>query len=695
MAEEGEAGLEVGCGGGEWGCGHCCCCGSGRKRESQCGEDGPLGRGQYTFTAHTNRHLSLSFSLSLHDMAPISPPSSSSKTVLLSLYRSLLRSSSPFSPPSPSHSVYASLLHRSGISHDWEEFVYHKGSERRPPHLSLRDKHCLERLPKEWAQNLTRSYTDLQEEYALRKESFHARYGRHDDDEEEEDDVEDEETFIDRAMGSSHYRTSMRERQLIEYLSEEDPKVVLFRHLLREWFAGGETMEDATTTTTTTNDGCKESATRKWSMDEEGFIENGKVRQVPLMRFPSQIIDGGGLSLRQLIQREFRAPTAEQRLAEEALTLETTRGKSTPHNNKKPLYPPSSYVDNHSRMQTAFYTLMELNRKLAWAEKIGFPPPTRQQQLLKNESLMKELEQRRNWKRLVQAASGVSRFPHKTIDARGESNSLRMEEAIVASDTKASPEINTNPLQCGSFLIAHPLMTGYFAKSVILLLDHTEASSKSTSSTENQAESEEVGSGGTYGLIINRLALQPVSSEKRLDIIRQRLEEKKLQQQSERNADGATPTTSKSKSEDATSVNLMRPITLLQAINASDLPEAVQEAFGDVPVREGGPVNLSLQMIHRKCLDVTKSRDIGRKKQVEDVTFTSEEVEVEEATTETVGGTLIPSLLDDEDGIETEAFYFGGDVIRASLDVSEGIEDQGMSYSYILFSNLKLVLSRW
>ncbi|EED87578.1 predicted protein [Thalassiosira pseudonana CCMP1335] len=509
----------------------------------------------------------------------------------------------------------------------------------------------------------------------MRKESFHARYGRHDDDddEEEEDGIEDEETFIDRAMGSSHYRTSMRERQLIEYLSEEDPKVVLFRHLLREWFAGGETMEDATTTTT--NDGCKESATRKWSMDEEGFIENGKVRQVPLMRFPSQIIDGGGLSLRQLIQREFRAPTAEQRLAEEALTLETSRGKSTPHNNKKPLYPPSS-------MQTAFYTLMELNRKLAWAEKIGFPPPTRQQQLLKNESLMKELEQRRNWKRLVQAASGVSRFPHKTIDARGESNSLRMEEAIVASDTKASPEINTNPLQCGSFLIAHPLMTGYFAKSVILLLDHTEASSKSTSSTESQAESEEVGSGGTYGLIINRLALQPVSSEKRLDIIRQRLEEKKLQQQSELNADGATPTASKSKSEDATSVNLMRPITLLQAINASDLPEPVQEAFGDAPVREGGPVNLSLQMIHRKCLDVKKSRGIGGKKQVEDVTFTSEEVEVEEATTETVGGTLIPSLLDNEDGIDTEAFYFGGDVIRASLDVSEGIEDQDGNFTH-------------
>jgi hypothetical protein len=33
----------------------------------------------------------------------------------------------------------------------------------------------------------------------------------------------------------------------------------------------------------------------------------------------------------------------------------------------------------------------------------------------------------------------------------------------------------------------------------------------------------------------------------------------------------------------------MRPLSLLQAMNADDLRETVQIAFGDVPVREGVP----------------------------------------------------------------------------------------------------------
>ena len=35
--------------------------------------------------------------------------------------------------------------------------------------------------------------------------------------------------------------------------------------------------------------------------------------------------------------------------------------------------------------------------------------------------------------------------------------------------------------------------------------------------------------------------------------------------------------------------NILRPISLLQAMNAEDLPETVQIAFGDAPVREGVP----------------------------------------------------------------------------------------------------------
>ncbi len=42
--------------------------------------------------------------------------------------------------------------------------------------------------------------------------------------------------------------------------------------------------------------------------------------------------------------------------------------------------------------------------------------------------------------------------------------------------------------------------------------------------------------------------------------------------------------------------NILRPISLLQAMNADDLPEMVQITFGDAPVREGGPVNSAMHV---------------------------------------------------------------------------------------------------
>jgi hypothetical protein len=59
---------------------------------------------------------------------------------------------------------------------------------------------------------------------------------------------------------------------------------------------------------------------------------------------------------------------------EEAGTLKTSDGSVIGHASTQ--YPPSSYIDDDVRVQTAFYALMELNRKLAWAERMGFPAPT-------------------------------------------------------------------------------------------------------------------------------------------------------------------------------------------------------------------------------------------------------------------------------------------------------------------------------
>ena len=40
----------------------------------------------------------------------------------------------------------------------------------------------------------------------------------------------------------------------------------------------------------------------------------------------------------------------------------------------------------------------------------------------------------------------------------------------------------------------------------------------------------------------------------------------------------------------------MRPLSLLQAMNADDIPKMVQIAYGDAPVRERGTVNSAMRV---------------------------------------------------------------------------------------------------
>ncbi len=64
-------------------------------------------------------------------------------------------------------------------------------------------------------------------------------------------------------------------------------------------------------------------------------------------------------------------------------------------------------------------------------------------------------------------------------------------------------------------------MTGYFARSVIVLLDHT------LESTDNSSDEQK---GGTYGLIVNRLALQPETvdtTRRKLELLRRNWKEGK------------------------------------------------------------------------------------------------------------------------------------------------------------------------
>ncbi|KAL3788095.1 hypothetical protein HJC23_008157 [Cyclotella cryptica] len=610
-------------------------------------------------------------------MPPPPPNPTTNPQVLRTLYRSLLRSSTPFSSP-----VLASLLHRSGITHDWDECI-HRLKRSRLRVAARSHAHPIDRtrgdnhgddpsfsLPREWAMNLSRSYGDLREEYSVRKEYFSRSHPAADSDDENDDDsvlkdstLQDSEEFLLNTMGSSHYRTSARERMEMQrdgygddddvYTGVEDPRAVLFRHLFREWIVdvgdgGGDEQS-------------LEAVKRKWSMDEDGVIEHGKVRQIPYMRWPCQITNGKGL--RDLIRREFRAPTVEERCNLEAKADQET-------NATQPYFPPSSYIDTPIRLQTAFYALMELNRKLAWAEKLGLTPhiQSHRRHATKNH----DEASIRNRRRLLQAAKGVSPFPRSTTIPTDESKS-----------DSTSQSTYTYPLQCGTYLIAHPLMTGYFAKTVIILLDHTASPSEHSSPDKD----DEIGPGGTYGLIINRLALQPVSEEKRLEILRQRLEERMHQMNEEATASDTTTTTTKESSSllldimkpsSSAASGLQRPISLTQAIQPNDLPESVQAAFGGSPLREGGPVNLSLQMIHRKCVDVKKniSGGVGDTKTAEASDTTAA------LNTHEIGGIQIPSL-SDETTFDTDAIYFGGDVVKASLAVTDGSEDQG-DFSFIV-----------
>ena len=583
--------------------------------------------------------------------------------VIRSIYRSLLRSSKPFSPPSPNYAVYASILHRSGISHDWEECIYNlekQRSKERSESINSDNKNDDNNIiPKSWAMDLTRSYSDLKEEYQLRKESLQL----HGFEEEDEDDDDWDEAM---PFGKSHLEEY--------YNADQDPKFVLFRHLLREWFAGG--------AHSTKEDTIDNSWPRQWSPDEEGYYENGRIKQVPLMRFPSQILNCDGLSIRSLIQREFRAPTVHEKYERECNSIAESTSSSAAASNanaQTDFYPPSSYIDNSIRLQTALYALQELNRKLSWATKIGIP----------SHDDWVTTQHTREWKRLIQAAKGVSNFPETEKESASDdelstsiTHSTTNDDDNTTSCDQSSPikdvKKPTHPLDCGTLLIAHPLMTGYFANTVIILLDHTAAPKKDITDCKSAINNDESkGSGGTYGLIVNRHAIEANSAEttlSRLELLRQQFEEKKerdlaeiLLQSSDNEKEEPDDDSQKADNVTrSTSSSARKPISLLQAVKNDDLPESVQLAFGDSPIREGGPVNLSIQMIHRKA--VQNDAEIG-------------------STTDKgkVGGTLIPSHFGEQPVApnETEETYFGGDVIKASYSVLEGVSDAD-DFSFII-----------
>ena len=164
-------------------------------------------------------------------------------------------------------------------------------------------------------------------------------------------------------------------------------------------------------------------------------------------------------------------------------------------------------------------------------------------------------------------------------------------------------------LRPGSYLVAHPLLSGYFSRTVIAILDHTD--------DYNNTDPTQM-AGGTYGLVVNRPSL-----------IREN-----------HNNQGHGP----------------RGRTLSEVIRPNCLPRGLHEAFGNNPIREGGPVNLSLQMIYSAT--------------------SSQEDKLQ------IGGVVLPMIASsnekDTSAADTDhAIYYQGDVIKAAQSVIDNEMDSG------------------
>jgi putative AlgH/UPF0301 family transcriptional regulator len=171
-------------------------------------------------------------------------------------------------------------------------------------------------------------------------------------------------------------------------------------------------------------------------------------------------------------------------------------------------------------------------------------------------------------------------------------------------------------LRPGSFLIAHPNLNGYFRRTVICILDHREEN-EGFKVKMKDVDDDVLDPAlarrmvGTYGLVVNRICVSAHSG---------------------------------------------KHLSLQETIRP--LPEQLSKAFGGSLVRDGGPVQVSLQMLH--CL----SPDL------------QEEVQI--------GGHILPMIPSSNDEIVVEstalgsdrAVFFQGDILTAAAAVTSGQLDR-------------------
>jgi putative AlgH/UPF0301 family transcriptional regulator len=169
-----------------------------------------------------------------------------------------------------------------------------------------------------------------------------------------------------------------------------------------------------------------------------------------------------------------------------------------------------------------------------------------------------------------------------------------------ASEVQPLPLDPSSFLRPGCFLIANPHLDGYFRRTVVLILDHNESSRTSSGY-------------GTYGLIVNRPAMTP-STVASTGLVLQ---------------------------------DVLHP-----------LPTELAAAFSTSRVHEGGPVHMSLQMLHAASCEVQEEAQLGGHLLV---SIPSSSREGESALIETDDGRTI---------------YYGGDLMKAAAATRQGHLDR-------------------
>jgi hypothetical protein len=194
-----------------------------------------------------------------------------------------------------------------------------------------------------------------------------------------------------------------------------------------------------------------------------------------------------------------------------------------------------------------------------------------------------------------------------------EENSPDAQPHQKAWDVSSIPfQSSTAYLRPGVYLVAHPNMAdSYFGKTVVCILEHEEHVQKNDESVGKRAGS--FPGQQTYGLIVNRASINSDTGKQR---------------------------------------------TLKEAFEHDMLPGKLADVFGDFIVRDGGPVHVSLQMIHSRPATTEEG----------DTNYNP------------IGGRLIPMIPDGEESsaalYSDRATYFQGEIFKAMVEVEEGRLDR-------------------